>query len=495
MKKVALMCTLILLWGYGSYATDDPLKHGMQLYKKNHYEDAANLIQPYLSKGVSQQQGKTYLSLGLIYFANAKLYRELYHSSTAVQLDYLTKLLAADKKSESRFVKLYLGRTLVEAGKLVEAAAFFKKFLMDKHVQPHYKILANIDLGTVFFLQGKQDRALNLWSKQNVSEPLAITALAAAYSRAGHKEKNPMGMCQQALGQLKQTGKTPSIDSINNIIEVYTREGDIQKGIDLLKHADLKTFSQEENLVRNKVIRFYNPSLLKNLSTFYEKASLKYLNKAVAVADDKLKGLAHYYLSIGYGHFDNPDESFKIIDSFISSTRLPSQFNNKAKVAQAVNNYLLGREAIAKEQLDTLLQSKAEPYLVADILLAITRHNIEFPQAVISATAMAQKGEDRRFYSVNFALGRYYLGKKDYLRATTYMEAGRDKSNKNRIEFNDPLMLVNLAQAYYLTKKFSESLEIYFEMSKQFPAIRQIQVAMQGVYSMEQKSAGDVKIF
>ena len=495
MKKVVLLCTLILLWGYGSYAADDPLKRGMQLYKKNHYEDAADLIQSYLSKAASQQQDKTYLSLGMIYFANAKLYRELYHTSTRVQLDYLTKLLAADKKSESRFVKLYLGRTLVEAGKLVEAAAFFKKFLMDEQVQPHYKILANIDLGTVFFLQGKKDKALNLWSKQNVSQPLEITALAAAFSRAGQKEKNPMGMCQRALGQLKQAGKTPSIDSINNIIEVYTREGDIQRGIDLLKPADLKTYSQEENLVRNKVIRFYNPALLKNLSMFYEKASLNYLKKAVAVADDKLKGLAQYYLSIDYGHFGNPDASLKIIDSFISSTRLPAPFINRAKVAQAINNYLLGREAIAKEQLDTLLQSKIEPYLVADILLACTQHNIEFPQAVISATSMAQKGEDRRFYSVNFALGRYYLGQKDYSRATTYMEAGRDKSNKNRIEFNEPLMLINLAKTYYLTKKFSESLEIYFEMSKQFPALRQIQVAMQGVYSMEQKSAGDVKIF
>jgi pentatricopeptide repeat protein len=75
------------------------------------------------------------------------------------------------------------------------------------------------------------------------------------------------------------------------------------------------------------------------------------------------------------------------------------------------------------------------------------------------------------------------------------MEAGRDKSNKNRIEFNDPLMLVDLAQAYLRSKQFSEALEIFFEMSKQFPAVRQIQVALQGVYIMEQKSAGDVKIF
>ena len=495
MKKIALISTLILWWAYGSYAADDPLKSSMKLYKKNRYEDAANLIQPYLSEAAPNQQGKTYLSLGLIYFANARLHGELYQTSTAVQLDYLTKLLAADKKSESRFVKLYLGRTLVEAGKLVEAAAFFKKFLTDNDVQPHYKVLANIDLGRVFYLQGKKDKALKLWTKQDVSTPLAKTALAAAYSRAGHKEKNSLGMCQQALDQLKQSGKKPSIDSINNIIEVYIREGQIQKGIELLKYADLKTFSQEENLVKNKVLRFYNPSLLKNMSLLYETASLKYLNKAVVVSDEKLKGLARYYLSMSYGHFGKPDESLKIIDSFISSSRLPAQFNNRAKVAQAINNYLLGREATAKEQLDTLLQSKAEPHLVADILQACTRHKIEFPQAVISATAMAEKGEDRRFFSVNFALGRYYLEKKDFLRATTYMEAGRDKSNKNRIEFNDPLMLVNLAKAYYLTKKFSESLEIYFEMSKQFPAVRQIQVAMQGVYSMEQKSAGDVKIF
>ncbi len=32
-------------------------------------------------------------------------------------------------------------------------------------------------------------------------------------------------------------------------------------------------------------------------------------------------------------------------------------------------------------------------------------------------------------------------------------------------------------------------------MSKEFPVVRQIQKAMQGIYLMENKSAGDVKIF
>lgn len=75
------------------------------------------------------------------------------------------------------------------------------------------------------------------------------------------------------------------------------------------------------------------------------------------------------------------------------------------------------------------------------------------------------------------------------------METARDKSNKNKIEHNDPLMLINLAEAYYRSKRFSEALEIYFGMREQFPAVRQIQVCMQGVYAMEQKSAGDAKLF
>ena len=56
-------------------------------------------------------------------------------------------------------------------------------------------------------------------------------------------------------------------------------------------------------------------------------------------------------------------------------------------------------------------------------------------------------------------------------------------------------MLVGLAEAYYRKKNYAENLEIYFELGKQFPVVRQIQEAMQGIYSMQQKSAGEVKIY
>jgi pentatricopeptide repeat protein len=119
---------------------------------------------------------------------------------------------------------------------------------------------------------------------------------------------------------------------------------------------------------------------------------------------------------------------------------------------------------------------------------------IEAPEIARRSVAAVETGEGKKYSNLNIALGKYFLSRLDNARAVSYLEAGRDKSNKNKIESNDTVMLASLAEAYFRTKKFSEALEIYFEMSKQFPEVRQIQEAMQGVYSMEHRSAGDVKI-
>ena len=135
-----------------------------------------------------------------------------------------------------------------------------------------------------------------------------------------------------------------------------------------------------------------------------------------------------------------------------------------------------------------------DPELLSDILVTCNRIRIDCPRIAQTSAAAVESGDGKRFAILNVGLGRYSLGKKELGKAVTYLEAGRDKGNKNKIESNDPLMLVSLSDAYYRTKKFSEALEIYFEMSKQFPQVRQIQEALQGIYSMEHKSAGDVKI-
>ncbi len=78
--------------------------------------------------------------------------------------------------------------------------------------------------------------------------------------------------------------------------------------------------------------------------------------------------------------------------------------------------------------------------------------------------------------------------------AVIQYERGRDKAAKNRIDANDPVFLARLAQAQVDARQFSEALEIYFEMAKTYPEVRQVQEALQGIYAAEQVAGGEVRI-
>jgi tetratricopeptide (TPR) repeat protein len=269
--------------------------------------------------------------------------------------------------------------------------------------------------------------------------------------------------------------------------------GLIQKGLDLARKADLKAFSYRESMSKTKIITFYDVSLLGDLSQLYLQAATAAFEKAAE--DGKLRDTVNFYLGDAYSLAGNIDQSMKVTAAFISSSGMPQQYRDRAMVRQAANQYQKGRQLDAIGAWDELSKKQPEdPDLLAEILFACGRLRTDCPRVAQKSAASAEAGEGKRYANLNIALGRYYQSKKDYAKAGSYLEAGRDKANKNKIESNDPVMLAALADAYYRTKKFPEALEIYFEMSKQFPEVRQLQEALQGVYAVEHKSAGDVKI-
>lgn len=495
MKEILMLIIFFTLLSGTSHAVDDPLKGGMQLYKKHRFEEAFNRIYGQLAEAESNRRDSTYLSLGMICLENAKLYRELYRVSIIANLDYLTRLISDEGQSDSHLAKLYLGKTLLQTGELMESAGFFDTFIAEKKTGDRDRQIAKIGLGTAYYLQGKLKRADRCWAKLSTSDPQVMAALASAYNSVGLTEKEPVSIFIRSVDTQPDSGNKLVIQAVSDSIGVYAAAGLIDESFDLLKRADLKAFFHEETLAKNKTIRFYDPALLQNLSLLYSQAGLKFLKEAGTSTEKKIRVPAKYYLSEGYELFGKPDQAKQTVEEVLSSGGMPARITNRSKVRLAVMDHVLGNKQEAEKQLNDLLKIKSDPDLVSEMLLSCCNHQIDYSQAVISASAIAQAGEGKPFANINFALGKYYLWKKDYVKAVSFMEAGRDKSNKNRVEFNNLLMLVNLAEAYYHSKKFSEALEIFFEMSKHYPAVRQIQVTMQGVYSMEQQSAGDAKIF
>jgi tetratricopeptide (TPR) repeat protein len=475
-----------------AHAADDPVQKAMKAYEKHRYEEAARDLRASLPSLDQGKQSQAQLALGMIYLKNAELHRELAQASASANADYLRRLAAERGGSRSRYSDLFLGLALIEAGKPDAATAPLEKFIAGGN-DAKFTSIASIALGMAANLAGDKQKAREAWEGIATGDPEVRTELAAAWSRAGVAEKDAPSLCDQALADGRKGGKASSIIAVKNCLGVYARAGQAEKGRDLLHGADLKAYSYRESLGKSKVLSFYDIQLLDSLAAYYLRESLAALEKAAS--DQGLRNIANYYLGEAHALAGNADQSLKATAVFLGAPQAPPQYKNRALVHQGALQYQKGRQADAIGTWDDLTRTQpGDPDLLADILLACGRLRIECPRTAQAAAAAVEQGEGKRFNITNIGLGRYYFGRRDYTRALTYLEAGRDKGNKNKIEFNDPLMLVDLAETYYRSKKYSEALEIYFEMSKQFPQVRQVQEALQGVYSMEHKSAGDVKI-
>jgi len=495
MRRFGLfLLSIILITAAQASAADDVVTRAMKLYEKRHYVEAANVLREDSASLDQGKKGAANLALGMIYFKNAMLHRELYHAAVGASQDHLKKLSAARGKDRSRFVDLYFGQALVESGKTRAAATYLEKFSANGGAGPRYRAIAKVSLGLGYYQNNESKKASELWRGIDVSDPEVKAELAAAFSKAGLVDKKPFLIAEGILSEMKTSGKPLSMRMVKNLVAIYARgPGLTEKGLDLLTRSDLKAFSYREALGKSKVIHFYDLSLLDDMATLYGQASLAYLERAAA--DTKVKEAATFYLSQAYGLFGSIEESSKIAATFIATSGMPYSYKDRIRVWQGANLYVKNRPIDAGAVWDELMQKKPEdPELLAEILFACSRIKMEYPKALHKAAAMVEAGEGKRFSQLNVAIGKYYLDRSDLARAISHLEAGRDKSNKNKIESNDPILLVSLAEAYYRTKKFSEALEIYFEMSKQFLEVRQIQEAIQGVYAMEHKGAGDVKI-
>ncbi len=495
MKHLGLfLSSVFLIAAAHAFAADDVVTRAMKLYEKRHYDRAAAMLRANSASIEEAKKGSANLALGMIYFKNAVLHRELYQAALVTSHDYLKKLSAAQGKDRSRFVDLYFGEALVESGKSGTAAVYLKKFSSSNGIAPRHRAIARICLGLGYYRSNEISKGTELWGGIDTSDLEVKAELAAARSRAGLKDKDPSVIAEGILSEMKRSGTPLSMRMVKNLVAIYARgSGSTDKGLDLLNRSDLRAFSYREVLGKSKVIHFYDLSLLDDMATLYGRASVAYLEKATA--DPKVKEAAEFYLGQASALFGSIDQSTKVIASFLATSQMPQQYKDRIRVWQGANLYARNRRTDAMDVWDELVRKQPEDRdLIAEVLFACSRMKVECPKVLQKATALVEAGENKRLSLLNTAIGKYHLSGLDDAKAVSYLEAGRDKSNKNKIESNDPAMLVSLADAYYRTKKFSEALEIYFEMSKQFPEVRQIQEAMQGVYAMEHKSAGDVKI-
>ena len=497
-RRLACGFVTALALGLGASApaggADDAVNAAMKLHEKRRYEQAARLLEGALERLDAERRAQAQLVLGTIYLRNADLHEALARTAAAAGLDYFDKLLKASSEGRSRYARLYLAEALLARGNAREAARHFEQVRADSGVESRHRAIASIGLGSALWAQRDAERARGLWSAAARAGGAAEITLARAAAQGRARVVDVSSLLRVA----DDTGRARELSprARRYLIEIYLAAGASDKALAVARAADFGTASYVERFKAAKgtakSIAFYDLALLTDLAQLYRELARRRLEQAAA--DVRMKPSAEYYLAEAWNGLGGNDEALKFVQAFLARPQAPAQYRERARARQVLIAHRQGRSAEAESSWTAMAESSSDPEVLADIVLGCA--DVQAPCAKVLARVgqVSEAGDGRRYQRLNFALGSYYLRQKDYPRAIAYMEVGRDKSNKNKIEANDPEMLAGLAEAYYRTKKFSEGLEIFFEMSREFPVVRQIQEAVQGVYSMEQRSAGDVRI-
>jgi tetratricopeptide (TPR) repeat protein len=489
-RGAPLLAVVALLAATAAWAADDVVARATRQYEQRHYRDAARTLETALPSLDPARQAAASLTLGVVYLGSAEVHRELARSALAIQLEYL-KALAADRApGASRMAAVYLGQTLLESGRPAEASKVLERAAAAAGLPPRVKLQARAYLGLAHFLLNDAATARAIWKSLDARDPQLKATLAAVYSRARIADPSPVALAEAALND--SDGLAPLVRQ--KVIGVYVRAGLTSRALALAEQTDLKAPTATEVLGPAKTINFYDPALLGELAALYRQASRLALERAAGHA--QLKSTADYYLGAFFLEAGDAERALQATRAFLAVPGAPVAYRSRARVREAAARSLLARRGDdASVWAELSPDTAADPEVLADIVAACARYRLACAAVEPRAVRAAETGERRKTVALNFALGTYHLRKGDLPRAVAYLESARDKTNKNRIEANDPLLLVTLADAYYQTTQFSESLEIYFEMSRQFPVVRRLQEALQGVYAMTHKSAGDVKIF
>ena len=484
-----ILLTVVLGVCTPAWGADDPVNAATKLYEKRRYEQAARMLE-----GVKDIAPQGQLVLGMIYLRNADLHEVLARTAAAAELDYLDKLLKASAEGHSRYARLYLAEALLARGNAREAARHFEQVRADPAIDSRYRAIASIGLGSALWTQRDAVRARGLWSGAAGADGAAEITLARAAAQARARAVDVKSLRRVADGAGNARELSPR--ARRYLIEIYLAAGVPDEALAVAQAADLGMASYVEGFKvakgTAKSISFYDLALLTDLAQLYRELARRQLEQAAA--DARMKPSAEYYLAEALNALGANDEALAFVQAFLARPQAPAQYRERARARQALIAYRQGRGAEAESAWTAMAGSSSDPEVLADIVLGCADAQAQCAKVLARVGQVIEAGDARRYRRLNFALGSYYLRQKDYARAIAYMEAGRDKSNKNKIEANDPEMLAGLAEAYYRIKKFSEGLEIFFEMSQEFPVVRQIQEAVQGVYSMEQRSAGDVRI-
>jgi len=480
-----------------AYSIPKEIEDALKLNRINHFEEAIDIIQKALDEEKIKPDITSAYTMGRILYRKGEFYRETARLNILTSVSYLLQVKEREKDPTDE-IKLFLGIGYFFNNQEVEAAGILNQVVKNKKLKGELYDLSLSYLGASYYRSGEKEKAKGLWEKIDNDYILAYSTLGYLYAYLGINPSEGENITRNALKRIGRSNKE-YVNSLklNHAFTLLTL-GRFDEAYSEVEHINLNVPIFVYKPTRKKEIRFYDLSSIDSYSKIIFGESIKNLEPVATASSGELASFASYYVAQMYLYLGNFEKSLKLVRRAKKLSVSSSLTMIRSSALEAVNNILIGKAKrglkLLKVEVDNIY---GKPSYLLELMKVVIGSRVDYSnvKAVVQEVeSNIYQIEWNRTRRDNALLGElsFYTGR--YVRALYYLERARDKGNKNKIETNDPVFLLELSYAYYNKEYFPESLEILFSLGKAFSGIRPIQNAIQSVYSYRQKGSGEAII-
>ncbi len=451
------------------------LEGAQELFRQNHWEEArAHLRSQWASLPEKDRPPATFL-IGRSYVREAEFYRAAHRFGAEVGLAYLDELWAARANRGVAWVPLFKGLYEAEVGRNAEAERTL--------------LAAPATLAAEWRATARLRRALVVHRLGRVQE--AATAL---------KDPSPEGrFCRLLAGGVAEPPpalpKEGRKDKLLTAVLLF-RAGRTPEAEALLP-VNLDLPDVEDKSDPRKLLRFHDPLVTSAWERICWERAVAALMPLASGPSGAEKGLAAFYVGLSLFRLGLSEESVKVLQGADASALGPELQASSRLLLSASSWKVRAPAATDLAALWEGTQTQPEAVLLWDEVkrgdLAKTEPFLTKLEARLRALLSSLSERPPGALVGRWGLVRLGRGE-DPGALVASLSEHRDKSNKNKLEWNDPLLLMALSAASYRDHEYPQALETLFELSKTFPGLRGLQWNLQGIYAARQKAGGEARI-
>lgn len=453
------------------------LEGAQELFRRNHWAEAREHLRSQWGSLPEKDRGAATFLIGRSFVREAEFYQAVRRVGAEVGLAYLEELGSAKANQNVAWIPLFTGLYQLEAGREKEAERRLLAAAGRVTLPAGWKATARLRRAVALHRLGRtQEAAATL--KEPTPEARFWRLLLTGGAEPG--PMSPKGQRDRlaAAGVLFRAGRASEAEA-------------------LLAGLDLDLPDAEDKSDPKKILRFHDPLV----STAWERIAWE---RAAVVLRPLATGgvgversLAAYYVGLSLFRLGVSDESAKLLKE-ASAASLSPELQPTARLLTSVSSW---KDRIPTgTELATLWEStQVQP---DSVLFWDEVRREDLARSEPFATKLEPRLRDLPQSTTErpsgSLVGRWGLARlrrgDDPAALVAALSDYRDKSNKNKLEWNDPLLLLALAAANCRDQEYPQALETLFELSKTLPGLRGLQWNMQGIYAARQKAGGEARI-